>query len=188
MKRIDSRKFLCAAAFGIAGLLAGCVGYQFGSVPPAQMEGVKRIAVPTFRNDTLEPRLSGLVTNSVIKKVQMDGTYQVVSLSENPDVILRGRITEIGRSQFRSVRTDVVTTSEIEMELFVEFDVEDPLVGMSRMRGVARGKSHVPIEGNTQRSERQLLADAAERLSWDLVSRISDGWSSERLSLVGGEQ
>ena len=56
------------------------------------MRGVKKIAVPTFKNDTLEPRVEVLLANAVIKQIQQDGTYQVAR-EKDADAILEGRST-----------------------------------------------------------------------------------------------
>ena len=55
-------------------MLSGCAGYQLGEVKPSVYAGINNLSVPIFRNDTLEPRLSSLVTNAVIKEIQADGT------------------------------------------------------------------------------------------------------------------
>ena len=53
-------------------LFTGCAGYTFGPIKPARLANVKSIAVPTFKNMTLEPRSSVLVTNEVIKRIQRE--------------------------------------------------------------------------------------------------------------------
>jgi len=57
--------------------LTGCLGYHVGPVKPGVLRDVHTIAVPTFENKTLLPRIEVLITDSVIKQLQQDGTYKV---------------------------------------------------------------------------------------------------------------
>ena len=63
---------------------------------------MQSIAVPTFKNETLEPRVEALVTGTVIKQFQQDGTYRIAS-EDKADAILKGEITRINRIPSRSV-------------------------------------------------------------------------------------
>ncbi len=155
-------------------LLTSCAGYQLGSDKPQKMAGVTKLAVPTFKNDTLEPRIEVLVTNALIKKLQMDGSYQIVPVNE-ADAVVVATITEIQRSQFRSARNNTLRTSELLMGLLVTYKVEDN-AGTSLMAGQAQGYSNIVLDANQQLTERQALADAAEKLSINLSSALTDGW------------
>lgn len=155
-------------------LLSSCAGYQPGSSKPTAMAGVTKLAVPTFKNDTLEPRLEVLVTNALIKKLQMDGTYQIVP-REEADAVLTGTISEIQRSQFRSVRSNTLRTAELLMRLRVSYEIEDN-VGTKLMRSQIQGQSNIVLDPNVQLTERQALADAADRLAIALASQVSEGW------------
>ncbi len=53
--------------------------------------------MPPFKNQTLEPRLSSLVTNAVITELQADGTYQV-STRESADAVMVGTIRRIEKT------------------------------------------------------------------------------------------
>lgn len=155
--------------------MVGCAGYQLGPQKPERLAGVTRIAVPTFDNDTLEPRLAVLVTNALIKKIQMDGTYLVVSEAE-ADAVLRGRISNINRRQFRSVRTNVLRSRELSLDLLSNYQIEDRNTGVVLMEGLSRGRTNIVVADTFQVAERQGLAVAAERLADDMVSRIANGW------------
>src|SRR3954463_1790046 len=97
-------------ALSAALVLTTCAGYQLGASKPHQMVNVKKLAVPTFLNETLEPRLEVLVTNAVIKKLQSDGAYQIVP-REEADAVLIASIDDVERKQFRSVRTNTLRSS-----------------------------------------------------------------------------
>ncbi len=91
--------------------LVACAGYQIGPVKPKIMEGVHTIAVPTFKNDTLETRIEVPLASAVIKQLQQDGTYKVVR-EKDADAILEGTLDEIRRRPARSVRGNVLQTRE----------------------------------------------------------------------------
>jgi outer membrane lipopolysaccharide assembly protein LptE/RlpB len=155
-------------------LLTNCAGYQLGSSKPTPLANVTKLAVPTFKNDTLEPRLEVLATNALIKKLQMDGAYKIVPRSE-ADAVLNATITDIQRSQFRAVRSNTLRTSELLMRLQIQYTVDDA-AGTQLSSGTAQAGSNIVLDPNVQLTERQALADAAERLSISLASQLSEGW------------
>ena len=69
--------------------LGGCAGYRVGPVQPYYLRSVHKISVPTFGNKTLLPRIAVLVTDTVIKQFQQDGTYRIVG-DDEADAILKG--------------------------------------------------------------------------------------------------
>ena len=81
-------------------LLSGCAGYKLGPATPAQLQHVHAIAVPTFANSTLIPRIESLVTGTVIKQFQQDGTFRIANES-NADATLKGEIVAVSRSPAR---------------------------------------------------------------------------------------
>lgn len=155
-------------------LLTNCAGYELGSSKPHQLANVTKLAVPTFKNDTLEPRLEVLVTNALIKKLQMDGAYQIVP-REEADAVLNATITDIERSQFRSVRSNTLRSSELLMRLRIAYTV-DSSSGEELLKGQVQGASNIVIDPSLQITERQALADAAERLSISMASAVTEGW------------
>jgi hypothetical protein len=167
-------KRLFAAAF-IGSLLSGCAGYHIGAVKPFYLRDVKSIAVPTFKNNTLEPRIEVLVTGTVIKQFQQDGTFRITG-DENADAILKGEIVRISRAPSRSVRGNVLATVEFALTIRVRYS----LVGRD-------GKTIGPpteVTGSTSffvgsdviTDERQALPLATEQVATRLVSQLSEGW------------
>jgi hypothetical protein len=156
--------------------LGGCAGYRIGPVQPYYLRSVHRIAIPTFENKTLQPRIAVLVTDSVIKQFQQDGTYRIVG-DDEADAILKGEITRITRAPARSVRGNVLATTEFNLALRVRYSL------VSRHGGKALTPSSEVI-GTTSffvgpditSDERQALPLAAEELAVRLVSQLSEGW------------
>ena len=81
---------------------------------------IHSIAVPTFRNHTLLPRIEALITGTVIKQFQQDGTFRIAN-EENADAVLKGEIVSVGRAPARSVRGNVLATTEFNLVLRVRY-------------------------------------------------------------------
>lgn len=158
----------------LAFTLSGCAGYHVGSDKPHQMAAVRKLAIPTFKNDTLEPRVDVLVTNAIIKKFQMDGTYQITSVKD-ADAVLRGTVSDITRRQFRADLNNNLVTTEIQVGFVVKYRVEDKN-GTVLLAGQERDQSNLALDPDFQITERQALADAAERLSFTVASNLTNGW------------
>ena len=169
------RLFILGSIAAWACLSFGCAGYKLGSVKPSSLADINSIAVPTFLNDTLEPRISVMLTNQVIKQMTSDGTYKIGSL-ETADAVLRARITTIERKQARSTRVDVLRTRELEVVLTIEFVLEHAETGAQLVKGLARGRTDVFLDPNFQLSERQAVQDAGKEAARRLVSSIAEGF------------
>ncbi len=155
-------------------LLPACSGYQLGGTKPQRLAHITKLHVPTFENETLEPRLAVLVTNAVIKQLQADGSYQIVGPDE-ADAVLKARISDVDRSQWRSVRTNTLRTRELLVRLRIDFKIMDSSSSAIHT-GRVLGESYVVLDPNFQTSEKQALSEAAERMSLALVNDITDGW------------
>lgn len=162
-------------ALALSLTLTSCAGYQLGGQKPSHLQGITRLAVPTFENLTLEPRLSSVVTNSLIKQIQTDGSYQVAS-KDDAEAVLEGTITRVDRSQFRSLRQNVLRTAQLQMRLTVNYVIKDSASGRPIHRGTTSANTYVILDSNLQNSEAQALDDAAQRLATNLANEISEGW------------
>jgi hypothetical protein len=164
-----------ASFFLLALLLSGCAGYRLGPATPAYLREIHSIAVPTFRNATLVPRIEVLVTGTVIKQFQQDGTFRIAN-EDNADATLKGEIVAVGRSPARSVRGNVLATTEFNLSLRVRYT----LVGRDgkTMAGPseAAGLTSFFVGADVNTDERQALPLAAEQLAGHLVSQLSEGW------------
>ena len=133
-------------AVGLTAMLfTGCAGYQLGGVKPGVYKDIEKLHVPTFKNLTLEPRLSSLVTNAVLAGLQSDGTYKVSNRAD-ADAVLVGEIRQIVKQQLRAVRTDTLKSRELSLYLIVDFHLEDPQTGARIGDRVAQGAIEVPSE------------------------------------------
>lgn len=155
-------------------LLAGC-GYKLGEIRPTPMRSVRTLAVPTFKNNTYEPRVEVLLADTLIKQMQQDGTYTIVS-DDKADAIVYCTLKSITRRSLRSVQNNVLATAEFEIILEVNFQVVDRVTGFVLMEGRARGDSSFFADNDLQTTERQAIPVAANELAIDLTSQLAEGW------------
>ncbi len=167
-------KALFAVAFGSL-CLSGCLGYHIGPVKPYYLRDVHTLAVPTFENQTLLPRIEVLVTNTVIKQFQQDGTFQIVG-NEDADATLKAEIMRIDRSPARSVRGNVLATTEFTLAMHVKYS----LIGRDGKTisgpSEAIGTTSFFVGTDVTTDERQALPLATQELATRLVSQLSEGW------------
>ena len=170
--------------------LSGCMGYHIGPVKPYYLTDVHTIAVPMFKNETLLPRIEALVTDTVIKQFQQDGTYKIGNES-GADATLKAEIAHISRSPARSLKGNVLATTEFNLTMRVHYRLlgrDGKPLGPS---GEAVGTTSFFVGGDETKSanstslngpgdvtqdERQALPLAAEELATHLVSQLSEGW------------
>ena len=179
--------------------LSGCAGYQLGSSKPSSYSGISNIFVPSFKNSTLEPRLSSLVTNAVLKEIQADGTYKVTNRA-NCDAVLMGTISDFTKAQLRALKTNTLESRELRIQLVCDFYLADPNTGkrITQLReseeegfvssaaesndsfvvrqGRVYGTTIQVVDDSFQVGERGTLAVAAEDLATQLVSQLANGW------------
>jgi hypothetical protein len=155
--------------------LCGCLGYHVGPVKPYYLRDVQTIAVPTFKNRTLVPRVEVLVTDTVIKQLQQDGTFQVAN-GDKADATLRGEVSLIRRLPARSVRGNVLATTEFSLALSVKYSLTGRDGEDLAPPGQAVGTTSFFVSGDVTSDERQALPLATEDLATQLVSQLSEGW------------
>ncbi len=156
-------------------LLSGCAGYRIGPVKPSHLSGIKTIAVPVFRNNSLLPRVEVLVTNSVIKQLQQDGTYRIEG-DETADATLKAEILRVSRSPARSVRGNVLATTEFNLTMRVRYRLLGRDGSVLAGPAEAVGGTSFFVGSDVATDERQALPLAAEELATRLVSQLSEGW------------
>ena len=169
MKKFSSAAILVAC-------FSGCAGYHIGSVKPYYLRDVHTIAVPTFKNNTLVPRIEVLITDTVIKQFQQDGTYRIVG-DDEADAILKAEIVGISRTAARSVRGNVLATEEFNLTLRVRYSLINRADNtVLAPPAVASGSTSFFVSSDIVTDERQALPLATEEVATHLVSALSEGW------------
>jgi hypothetical protein len=162
-------------------LFTGCAGYKIGPIQPKFMTGIRTLAVPSFKNDTLEPRVEVLLATCVIKQIQQDGTYQVVN-EKDADAIVKCTLLEIRRRPARSVRSNTLQTKEYSLDLKCRYEVINRVTGEHLIDSGVTGTTTFFVSGSdnggadVNQDERQAIPLAAEDLAVQMVSQLSEGW------------
>ncbi len=154
--------------------LSGCLGYHIGPAKPYYLSNVHTIAIPTFANKTLLPRVEVLITDTVIKQFQQDGTFKIAN--SNADATLKGEIIRISRSPARSVRGNVLATSEFNLAVRVKYRLVGPDDKPLGPSGEVVGTTSFFVGTDVTTDERQALPLATEELATRLVTQLSEGW------------
>jgi len=164
----------------VAILFSGCAGYHIGPIKPKTLRDVAKVAVPAFKNETLEPRVEVLFANSVIKQIQQDGTYKVTTEAD-ADAVLEGTLEQIIRRPARSVRGNILQTREYTLAVRIRYRILDRSGRILDQRSVTGQTSFFvngtdTIAADVNQDERQAIPLAAEDAAVRLVSQISEGW------------
>ena len=167
-------KLILAGAAVCAGF-GGC-GYHVGPVKPKFMAGINSIVIPTFRNETLIPRIEVLVTDTVIRQFQQDGTYKVASSNDTADAVLEGEITQLRRRPDRSVIGDVQATQEFDMTLTLHYRIIRKATGEVVDDRTVNGTTEFFVSGDVNQDERQAIPLATQDAAVRMVAEFSEGW------------
>jgi hypothetical protein len=157
-------------------LLPGCAGYHLGPVKPHFMEGINSIAVPTFRNETLIPRIEVLVADTVIRQIQEDGTYKVASTEDTADAVLEAEIMQVNRRPSRTVIGDVQATQEFDMTLVIHYKLIRRATGEVVDDKNATGTTTFFVSGDVNQDEIQAIPLAAQSAASHMVTEFGEGW------------
>jgi outer membrane lipopolysaccharide assembly protein LptE/RlpB len=167
-------KFRIALLVTLAITLAGC-GYHLGEIRPTPMRSVRTLAVPTFKNNTFESRIEVLFADTLVKKLQQDGTYRIVDTNQ-ADAVFYCVIEKIDRGALRSVQNNVLATSEFRLTVQARYEVVDIGTGRVLMEGTVTGNTSFFSGNDLQTLERQGLSNAASDLADNLTTRLTEGW------------
>jgi hypothetical protein len=149
------------------------------------MENIRRICVKNFKNDTLQPRMEAMLASAVIKQIQLDGTYEVTDESR-ADAILLGTLTRIDRTPTRSVRGNVLLSSEYKLTITCSYRLVTARTGTGLDQRTVTGTTDFFVTTGSSgadltttdsaRDERQALPLAVEDVATRISSLISEGW------------
>ena len=162
-------------------MLAGCAGYTVGPIKPTPMKQVHRIAVRNWKNDTLEPRVSVLLTMMIIKQLQQDGTYEITD-EARADAVLDGTLMTIDRRPVRSLRGNILQTREYQLTMRGRYTLTEKATGKIIDQRNVNGLTSFFVTGrnlvaaDTNQDERQAIPLAIEELATRLTSSLSEGW------------
>lgn len=167
--------FLGRPLLAAAGLLAGCVAYHLGPAKPEYLKDIHTLAIPVFRNNTLLPRIEGVVTDTVTEQMQQDGTFRIVDRG-SADAILMCTIERVSRTPARSVTGNVLLTSEFDLTLTVRYQFYERASGRILDGGQITGTTSFFVGSDVEQDERQAIPLAAQQLAVRLSSAVAEGF------------
>ena len=156
-----------------ASVLTGC--YTLGDARPSMMRGISSLAVPVSANRTLEPNVEDLLTDTITKELQTDGTYSI-TYNDRADAIVYTTLVETQRRASRSVRGNVIAASEYVLYTTVEYKVVEAVGGKVLMTGEILGQTSFFVTADLQSDEAQALPLAFSDVAIKLASRLSEGF------------
>jgi Lipopolysaccharide-assembly len=177
-RRAGSLAALLCVLIGGGAAICGC-GYHVaghGSTLPPQWT---TIAVPTFKNDTVQYRIEQRFTAAVIREFLIRTKYHVVSDPESADAVLHGEILSIDTSPVLfNATTGQVTTMLVTVHAKVELmaaNAEKPVYENKDM--VFRSEYQIPTDVNSFfQQEDPALERMARDFASNLVANVVEGF------------
>ena len=157
----------------LAAALCGCAGYKLGPTN-GEVAGTRSVSVESFKNDTMEPRVTDFVNLELRKRLQQDGTFRLETQGEG-DLIIRGRITKFDRSALAFEPTDVVTPQDYTLTMFAQVTAIDSSTGKTNIDRLVSGRTTIRVGSDLASAERQAIPLIAEDLARNAIASLADG-------------
>lgn len=157
----------------LATFLCGCVGYQLGPTN-GSIAGGRSIQINPFRNETLEPRLSGPVATALRRNFQQDGTYRLAT-REGGDIILNGTLARFDREGLSFERRDVVTARDFSVMVVAKVTAIERASGKTVLDREVIGRTTLRTGVDLASAERQAIPLLADDLARHITSLLVDG-------------
>jgi len=157
--------------------LTGCAGYALGPVKPSYLKNVKTLSIPVARSEDLAPHVEVLLTSTIIKEFQRDGTFRIAG-SAGGDATLYVTLEAIQLTPVRSVPGNVLQASEFVMTLKIRYELREGSGNRGKVLdgGHVSGEASFFVSTDLQQDQRQAFPRAAEQASRHLVSQLSEGF------------
>jgi Lipopolysaccharide-assembly len=139
------------------------------------MKGMHKLAVPIFDNKTFEPQVQTLVTDTFIKQLQQDGTYEITGL-DRADAEIHGIIYTVTRVKARSVIGNVLASSQFNLQVQIRVQVFNAHSGALMGQRDVTGQTTFFVGNDLPTQERQAIPLAAEDAAVQAASYLSEGW------------
>jgi hypothetical protein len=154
-------------------LVCGCAGYKLGPTN-GKPAGSQSVQINPFQNNTLEPRLSDFVSNSMRKRLQQDGTFTLDSHGDS-DIIVNGVITKFHRSELGFDPSDTRTVRDYYLFITADITAVQRNSGKLLFSRSVTGRTTIRVGNDLASSERQAIPVMADDLARNAVSLLSDG-------------
>lgn len=151
-------------------LVSGC----FYSVRDTVPGHIKTIAIPVFRNETLQAAIEEDVTRQVIDRFQKDNSLTLAEEAD-ADAVLEGRLTGYDNRVYRF--NDAEQAEEYIVVLTLDITVKDRVKNkdMWHQEGMRTTATYL-LSGDQARTEAEARQEAIEQLADVILSRTVAGW------------
>lgn len=148
-------------------LVAGCRAYTWTSTVPAEL---RRVAVPTFRNESDVTELGNVVTRQVLREFQREGTYKIAS-TDDCAIEIQGVLKDAHQHAIAYERKTGLRNREHRLQVSAEVSFINKKTGQ------------VLVNNRRYRAQTTFLAnddiltaerDASGRIAEDLARQIVD--------------
>lgn len=154
-------------------MLSGCAGYRLGPVSGVAA-GSKSVEVSPFINETLQPRLTDVVTLETRKELQRDGTYRLATHGDG-EILLNGVLTRYQRTELTFAQRDILTVRDYRIELTAQVKALDRATGKLLLNQSVAGFTLLRVGADLPSAERQAMPLLAADLAKRITALLADG-------------
>lgn len=158
---------------GCALCLSGCAGYRLGPVNGVEARE-KSVAINPFANQTMQPRLTDVVTSQLRKELQRDGTYQLSSHGE-ADILVNGTLTRYQRQEVTLAPNDVLTVRDYRVVLTAQVSARERSTGKVLFDQQVMGYTLIRVGADLPSAERQAMPLLANDLAKNVTALLTEG-------------
>jgi hypothetical protein len=154
-------------------LVAGCIGYQFGTSLP---NNYKSICVKPFDNKTGEPNLQFAATTAVLREFQIDGSLSLTD-ADTADLILETTLKEAKFTAVRFSKKRTQTASEYRMTVQSVISLTDRKTGAVLIsKKKVQGESSFTSVGDSQQARLSAQPHVSADLAHQIVKNVVEFW------------
>jgi hypothetical protein len=149
--------------------ISGC-GYTTSTLLPAH---IKTVAIPVFKNETLEYGLEQELTDIVTRSIIQDNHLKVTDESHANSIVL-GSITGYENKVFGYNAREQVEEYQVTIKVKVEF--KDLVKNKQIWSDELTGMTTYAVTGSQATTEQLGRTRALESIAIDVITRTVEGW------------
>ncbi len=160
---------------GLAALvgICGCAGYRLGPASGVTARE-KSVQVNPFANQTMQPRLTDVVTSQMRKEVQRDGTFQLATHGDG-DIIVTGSLTKYDRLEVTFNPNDILTVRDYRLSLTAHVTARERSSGKVLLDQPVMGYTLIRVGTDLVSAERQAMPLLAQDLAQNVTALLAEG-------------
>lgn len=166
------KKLLSLLLCAIPLMTASC-GYKMGGLVNGSMHGLKTFDVAMFENHTVYPYAAVQMTSALADVMQSDGTFRMAAPSAS-DFCISGKVKSVRNRSLMTNPDDSYISSEIAVEVYVDYVVTNRKTGEVVKSGEARGEwGYFNTSGNAQSARETALSYAVRLAAQEVLNQLT---------------